>query len=749
MSENATLTSTPPQSSHSSSRRKSIFRSIFSSGSNGWSHSDSSTLGEVSAYDDEDDDSSDEESVIDDRGNTDIYSSVEGPMCFKINKNLSKKQQQCSSSQLPLTDKLDILDDDDYDKYLTQPKYIRTFKRCAKSASVTRRLFLAQELNQACGNCDVIPNETASLSDAASANASAGASANNNINPKYSKNDKSTAEKTKNAIWTMKFSPDGKYLATAGRGGLIKVWKVISSPLDRLDQMHNTVSEIYENTEQDGADEQQTAKVTYASIFQDKPFRIYQGHSHDILSLDWSKNNFLLSSSIDKTVKLWNINETECLRTFKHKDFVTSVKFHPVDDRFFLSGCLDHKVRLWSILDNDAEYEFDAQNLVTAVTFTPNGKLTIAGTFNGIVYFLDTKNLELRHSFDLTQKKSNNSSSSSTNNPTTSPSASNNSRKSGFKVTGISSFVDCDDIKILVSSNDSKIRLISLKERALVEYFKGAQNNYSQIEANISDDKKYIITGSEDHWVYIWDYKRNIANSKNHENHHQLSSLLHLYDKKKRKDYTTFHAHHSIVTAALFAPSATLKLLSLSNDYIYEVNSELNQFNDGDSDNDLLKKDMIGSIIISADDCGIIRVFRQDFSKNIRNVLISERQKKKKLANSNNLSVENGSLSGSNFLGKMNCSTESLLSRGNSFRKEVAGRSRASSLRNRSRSATVSNNNHHFAGGEANASAGTAATGSNGKLVCDVCNGDKFTVSKLDDSQMALFCTDCGTQLIN
>jgi WD40 repeat protein len=51
----------------------------------------------------------------------------------------------------------------------------------------------------------------------------------------------------------------------------------------------------------------------------------FDGHGHDILDLAWSKNNFILSSSMDATVRLWHLSTTKCLRIFVHDDFVTAV----------------------------------------------------------------------------------------------------------------------------------------------------------------------------------------------------------------------------------------------------------------------------------------------------------------------------------------------------------------------------------------------------------------------------------------
>ena len=74
---------------------------------------------------------------------------------------------------------------------------------------------------------------------------------------------------------------------------------------------------------------------------------------------------------MDKTVKLWHVDRDRCLQTFEHEDFVTSVKFHPLDDRFFLSGSLDNGVRLWSVLENSVSYSKNLGDevLITALEF--------------------------------------------------------------------------------------------------------------------------------------------------------------------------------------------------------------------------------------------------------------------------------------------------------------------------------------------------------------------------------------------
>ena len=99
----------------------------------------------------------------------------------------------------------------------------------------------------------------------------------------------SKSPRTDGAVWATEFSKDGKYFAAAGRDQVVRVWAVISTPEER--QAHER--------EEDSS----TSERLSAPVFRSKPVREFQGHTGDILDLSWSKNNFLLSSSMDKTVR--------------------------------------------------------------------------------------------------------------------------------------------------------------------------------------------------------------------------------------------------------------------------------------------------------------------------------------------------------------------------------------------------------------------------------------------------------------
>jgi len=80
-----------------------------------------------------------------------------------------------------------------------------------------------------------------------------------------------------------------------------------------------------------------------------QPVQMLKGHSHFITDLALAnENNFLLSSSWDKTLRLWDIRSGKSSRLFTgHSKEVLSVAFSP-DNRQILSGGCDREINLWN-----------------------------------------------------------------------------------------------------------------------------------------------------------------------------------------------------------------------------------------------------------------------------------------------------------------------------------------------------------------------------------------------------------------
>lgn len=154
-------------------------------------------------------------------------------------------------------------------------------------------------------------------------------------------------------IWAMRFSRTGRYLATAGQDGVVAVWEVVqrrgesttprsataaaagassageeSQPASPLRGGSTAASSVAGEEEKfgsgsvspvgSGSGESGSGNATYGvPVLRGRPYRVYHGHKQDILDVAWSKTNFLLSASMDKTVRLWHVSMDDCLRIFK------------------------------------------------------------------------------------------------------------------------------------------------------------------------------------------------------------------------------------------------------------------------------------------------------------------------------------------------------------------------------------------------------------------------------------------------
>ncbi|XVF51250.1 hypothetical protein PTKIN_Ptkin04bG0169600 [Pterospermum kingtungense] len=309
------------------------------------------------------------------------------------------------------------------------------------------------------------------------------------------------------SILTMKFSLDGKFLATAGEDCIVRVWKIVEDEsLDKFDiqdldssclyfRMNHLSQLIPLNVDKENIDRikrlkrssDSTCVIFPPKVFQilEKPMHEFKGHDGEILALSWSKRGFLLSSSVDKTARLWQVGNDGCLRVFSHNNYVTSVAFNPVDDNYFISGSIDGKVLIWEVLRCRVIDYTDVRDIVTAVCYRPDGKGGIVGSITGNCRFYDIigNRLQLDAPVYLQSKK----------------------KLPGKKITGFE-FSPSDPSKVIITSADSLVRVLSGTDVVCKLKASGFRIATSQISATFSQDGKHIISASEDSNVYIWNY---------------------------------------------------------------------------------------------------------------------------------------------------------------------------------------------------------------------------------------------------
>ena len=103
----------------------------------------------------------------------------------------------------------------------------------------------------------------------------------------------------KGLIWTMKFSPDGQYLASGGEDGVVRIWRVTSADAS---SNYPIVEDNFGTKMKGGKSTFWGKRTKHASIvipakvlhIEESPLQEFHGHSSGVLDLSWSNSNVSL-----------------------------------------------------------------------------------------------------------------------------------------------------------------------------------------------------------------------------------------------------------------------------------------------------------------------------------------------------------------------------------------------------------------------------------------------------------------------
>jgi WD40 repeat protein len=112
--------------------------------------------------------------------------------------------------------------------------------------------------------------------------------------------------------------------------------------------------------------------------------RTFTGHTSHVYSVAYSPDGQrALSGSSDDTMKLWNVNTGEIFHTFTgHTDGVSSVAYSP-DGQRALSGGGDKTLKLWNVNTGEVLRTFTGHtSYVTSVAYSPDGQRALSGSWD-------------------------------------------------------------------------------------------------------------------------------------------------------------------------------------------------------------------------------------------------------------------------------------------------------------------------------------------------------------------------------
>lgn len=287
--------------------------------------------------------------------------------------------------------------------------------------------------------------------------------------------DANVAEQGDLYIRSVRFSPDGKLLATGAEDRRIRIWDI--------------------------------AKKRIRHIF--------DGHQQEIYSLDFSRDGRLIvSGSGDKTTRIWDMYDNSCkILTITDADSlnndagVTSVTISP-DASLVAAGSLDSIVRIWDVASGTLlERLRGHRDSVYSVAFTPDGKGLVSGSLDKSLKYWDVSVL----ASEWARSKAENATRKST--PTLSGRSSSIDRPAispctmdfvGHKDYVLSVSVPSDNRWIVSGSKDRCVHFWDARNASLQFLLQGHKNSVISLDLNLMGG--LLATGSGDNLARIWSY---------------------------------------------------------------------------------------------------------------------------------------------------------------------------------------------------------------------------------------------------
>jgi WD40 repeat protein len=343
------------------------------------------------------------------------------------------------------------------------------------------------------------------------------------------------------------------------------------------------------------------------------------GHSAEITQIAIHPHSFILTSSVDKTVRLWHPKSSQCLSIYQHPDFVTDVAWKPhLPYGMFSTTCIDGKVRSFIMTEKKlvATVEVSAPiqivlsspkeqikllgNALTSLVYLDETMLVV-GNVQGVVTFLEGSNLAFHTSVQIDQKQRRNevvsqvdewncklswSGSKIVGLVTTTPSEPSQSSQlssQSLALRNLSGTIPLDQAtvltsgdkrKLLITTADSKVALLSIADKTIVRRFRGHKHSSRACVFG-----EWVGAGSQDGRVVIW--------KMHHLEERSLKQRLLPLDSFE--SYESFEASQFPITSLVACPDTTRSLLTSKG----------------------WRQQSTGQIFIVGDSAGRIRIFEQ------------------------------------------------------------------------------------------------------------------------------------------
>ena len=215
------------------------------------------------------------------------------------------------------------------------------------------------------------------------------------------------------------------------------------------------------------------------SISQIQERNRFEGHEDGVISVAFNNDGQMIASgSLDKTIKLWNING-KLLRTLTgHTEPVYSVSLAP-DGKILASGSVDKTIKLWNVEDGSLIKTLKGHTqTVNNVKFSPSGETIASASSDKTIKIWSRQDGRLLKTI------------------------------TGYNFPIISVAFSPDSQNIVAGGEDKTIKIWDIEDGRLLKTLSGHQGWVNSL--SYSEDGKSLVSGSADKNIILW----NVAEGK-------------------------------------------------------------------------------------------------------------------------------------------------------------------------------------------------------------------------------------------